>query len=280
MAAFAHASWNLVAKRAAGAGPMFVCAYNLVSCILYGPWVLYQLGRGGAVCNRTVVAVLIVSGIIHLAYSLFLQRGYQVADLSVVYPVARGTAPMLSTIAALAILGESASPGRLLGLLLVIIGIGVIATRGDLSAFERPGAPAGIRWGGMTGALIASYSVVDAYAVKAVGVAPVVLDWFSNLLRFAALLPFAARRPKQAFESVRGYWPHAVAVGFLSPLGYILILAALASGAPLSRVAPIRETSMVIATLLGMLFLHERTSRWGLAGCGIVIGGVALLSSA
>ena len=128
--------------------------------------------------------------------------------------------------------------------------------------------------------LIASYTVVDAYTVKALGIAPVVLDWFSNLLRFFLLLPLVLANPRRAVAAMRGHWRRALGVGLLSPLSYILVLAALSDGAPLSLVAPMREMSMMIGALLGMLILREQVGPWRLAGCGVLIAGVILLSSA
>lgn len=279
LASFIHASWNLLAKRAASVGPIFVFAYNLIACIAYAPWVFYLLMRGDGISWTWIgAAFLALSGLIHLAYSLCLQRGYQVADLSVVYPVARGTGPMLSTLGAFFILGETPSGQGVAGLLLVIAGIGFIATQGDLSAFRRPGGQSGVRWGTATGGLIASYTVVDAYAVKTLGIAPVVLDWFSNLLRFFLLAPLVIANPRRAMEAMQGYWWIAVGVGLLSPLSYILVLAALTSGAPLSLVAPMREMSMMVGALMGMLILREKVGRWRIAGCGVLIAGVILLS--
>ncbi len=281
LASFIHASWNLLAKRAASVGPVFVFAYNLIACIAYAPWVLYLLMQGeGVAWTRAGVGFVLVSGLIHLAYSLCLQRGYQVADLSVVYPVARGTGPMLSTLGAFAILGETPSGQGVLGLLLVVAGIGLIATQGDLAAFRRPGGQAGVRWGTATGGLIASYTVVDAYAVKALGIAPVVLDWFSNVLRFFLLAPLVLVAPRRALAVMRGRWWLAVGVGLLSPLSYILVLAALTSGAPLSLVAPMREMSMMVGALMGMLILREEVGPWRLFGCGVLIAGVICLSGA
>lgn len=86
--------------------------------------------------------------------------------------------------------------------------------------------------------------MVDAYTVKALGVAPVVLDWFSNLLRFFLLAPLVIADPCRAVEAMRGYWWIAVGVGLLSPLSYILVLAALTSGAPL--MAPSRTRGAVM----------------------------------
>ncbi|MBE0580025.1 DMT family transporter [Devosia sp.] len=279
LAAFIHASWNLLAKRAASVGPVFVFAYNFVACLAYAPWVAYLLVQSSITWTWEGASFVLFSGLIHLAYSLCLQRGYQVADLSVVYPVARGTGPMLSTVGAILILGEVPTGQGLVGLGLVMAGIGLIAYQGDLSAFRRPGGQAGVRWGTATGGLIASYTVVDAYAVKALGIAPVVLDWFSNLLRFFLLLPIVLAHPSHALERMRGYWWIAIGVGLLSPLSYILVLAALTTGAPLSIVAPMREMSTMVGALMGMLILRETVGPWRLAGCVILIGGVILLSA-
>ena len=278
LASVIHASWNLLAKRAASVGPVFVFAYNLVACVAYAPWVIWLLAHGGQSWTWLGISFVLVSGLIHLAYSLCLQRGYQVADLSVVYPVARGTGPMLSTLGAFLILGERPSGQGVFGLVLVIAGIGLIATQGNLSAFRRPGGQAGVRWGTATGGLIASYTVVDAFAVKTLGIAPVVLDWFSNLLRFFLLAPLVIADPRRALDAMRGYWWIAIGVGLLSPLSYILVLAALTSGAPLSLVAPMREMSMMVGALMGMLILREQVGPWRLAGCGVLIAGVILLS--
>lgn len=280
LASLVHATWNLLAKRAAAVGPVFVFAYNLVACVAYAPWVAYLVITGGGTAwTATGAAFVVLSALIHLAYSLCLQRGYQVADLSVVYPVARGTGPMLSTIGAFLILGERPSGQGVLGLLLVVAGIGLIATQGDLSAFRRPGGQAGVRWGTATGGLIATYTVVDAYAVKALGIVPVMLDWFSNLLRFFLLSPLVIADPHRARAAMRGHWRLAIGVGLLSPLSYILVLAALGAGAPLSLVAPMREMSMMVGALMGMLILHEKVGPWRLVGCGVLIGGVLCLSA-
>ena len=280
LASFIHAGWNLLAKRAAPAGPVFVLAYSLIACIAYAPWVLYLLAQGRIGWTGLGIGFLLLSGLIHLAYNLCLQRGYQLADLSVVYPVARGTGPMLSSIGAFLILGETPTAGGLLGLGLVVAGIGLIATQGRLAAFARPGGQAGIRWGGATGGLIASYTVVDAYAVKVLGIAPVVLDWFSNLLRVGLLMPLVIANPRRAAGAMRGYWGLALGVGLLSPLSYILVLAALSAGAPLSLVAPMREMSMMLGALMGMLILREAVGPWRLIGCAVLIAGVILLSLA
>lgn len=280
LAAVIHATWNLLAKRAADVGPVFVAAYNLVAFVAYAPWALWIAFHGGMPWTWPVAACIAASGILHLAYSLVLQRGYQVADLSVVYPIARGTGPMLSALAAIVILGERPSATGILGLLCVVGGILLIATGGRLSAFARPGGGIGVAWGGTTGGLIASYTVVDGYGVKALGIAPVVLDWAANTLRFLLLIPLVSRDVPAARAAMRGRWHLAIAVGLLSPLGYILILGALQAGAPLSLVAPLREMSMMVAALFGMVLLREPVGPARLAGCAVVATGAVLLASA
>jgi len=280
LAAFIHATWNLLSKRAAAAGPTFVFAYNLFACVVYLPWMVWLVVHGQVTWNWPVAGCLMLSAIIHLAYSLCLQRGYQVADLSVVYPIARGTGPMLSSIGAFILLRETPTTQGILGLLAVVAGIGFISTQGDLSAFRKPRGLDGVRWGAATGSLIASYTVVDGYGVKLLGIHPVVLDWVTNLLRFFIMAPVVMSNWERSKQRMQGYWWLALGVGALSPLSYILVLSAIEMGAPLSLVAPAREMSMMVGAMFGMLILGERVTAWRLVGCVILIAGVILLGSA
>ena len=280
LAAFIHATWNLLSQRAAAAGPTFVFAYNFFACIVYLPWMLWLLVYGELTWSLPVAGCILLSAIIHLAYSLCLQHGYQVADFSVVYPIARGTGPLLSSIGAFILLREMPTAQGILGLLAVVTGIGFICTQGDLSAFRRPRGLDGVRWGTATGSLIASYTVVDGYGVKLLGIHPVVLDWVSNLLRVFLLAPIVMSNRAQAREKMKGHWLLAVSVGALSPLSYILVLSAIEMGAPLSLVAPAREMSMMVGAIFGMVILRERVTAWRIVGCLILIAGVVLLGSA
>ena len=199
-AAFIHATWNLLSKRAAAAGAAFVFAYNVVACVVYLPWMVWLLVYGELTWSLPIAACLVLSAVIHLAYSLCLQRGYQVADLSVVYPIARGTGPMLSSIGAFIVSARNTDdPGHLR-----------IARcrRGDRLHFHarrsfripsatRPGRRA---LGTATGSLIAGYTVVDGFGVKVLGIHPVVLDWVTNLVRFFILAPIVLSNWARAKE--------------------------------------------------------------------------------
>jgi drug/metabolite transporter (DMT)-like permease len=279
VAAVCHASWNLLAKRAANVGPVFIFAYAICSTILYAPWVIWILVFEQHDWSWAMLGCILISGILHLAYSLSLQRGYQVADLSVVYPVSRGTGPFLSTLGAIIFLHEPATLLGLGGMLCVVAGVLMIATQGQIRRLLQPEAMIGVRWGALVGLLIAAYTLVDAYGVKTLAIAPVLYDWASTASKTLMLLPRMARQPKRSWEAMRGFWPLAWTIGLLSPLGYILVLYALRDGAPVSLVAPAREMSMLLVTLGGFYILREPVG-WGrLVGCGFIACGVVMLAS-
>ncbi len=280
LAAFIHATWNLLAKRAAHGGPTFVFVYSCISTLAYLPWAAWLVVGGEFAFSWPVVICILLSGVLHLAYSLFLQRGYQVADLSVVYPIARGTGPLLSTLGAFLLLGESPSTFGVFGLFAIVAGIILISTQGNLAKFKQPEARIGVRWGTITGGAISGYTVVDAYGVKLLGIHPVILDWCSNAVRMITLLPWVVANRHLLRERMKNHWLLAVAVGLLSPLSYILVLLALKIGAPLSLTAPAREMSMMVGALMGMFFLREKVGPGRLLGCAILIAGVILLGIA
>jgi drug/metabolite transporter (DMT)-like permease len=264
VAAICHTSWNLLAKRAAHVGPAFVFAYGLCATILFAPWVLWVLIFEQNDWNWSILGCILLSGMLHLAYSLSLQRGYQVADLSVVYPISRGTGPFLATIGAILFLREPATLLGLGGMISVVAGVLMIATQGQIKRLLKPEATIGLRWGLLVGLLIAAYTLVDAYGVKVLAIAPVLFDWSTTVSRTLMMLPHMARQPKRSWQTMRGYWPVAWAVGALSPLGYILVLYALRDGAPVSLVAPAREMSMLLVTLAGLYILREPVG-WGIS---------------
>jgi drug/metabolite transporter (DMT)-like permease len=281
LAAALHAAWNLLAKRAAHVGAPFVFAYTLLSAVLYAPWVAWILWHEGMAWSWAIAACLLLTGGLHLAYSLCLQKGYRAADLSVVYPVARGSGPALSSLGALLLLSEVPTAQGLGGLALVVGGIGLIAAGAPrkAAAASHAGVAAGVRWGLATGALIASYTVVDAWGVKVLAIAPVLLDWFANAARVGMIAPWIVR-DRQWVGAMRGHWKLAAAVGALSPLSYILVLSAYRAGAPVTLVAPARELSMMMAAVLGVLVLREPAGPARIAGCVLLTAGVILLGLA
>lgn len=279
IAAITHATWNLLAKKAAHAGPAFVAAYTGVAALIYAPAALWAVLRYGFQVTPFTLGCIVASGVLHLAYSLVLQHGYRIADLSVVYPVARGTGPTLSALGAFLLLGETATVGALAGFCAVVGGVLLLATGGWPGVLADRSARAGVLWGGATGGLIAGYTVVDGWGAKVLGIHPVLLDWCANALRLAFLLPTALRDWRGFKARLAGLWLLAAGVGVLAPLGYVLVLTALRLGAPLHVVAPMREMSMMVGALLGMIVLGERVTPARLLGCAMILAGVALLAA-
>jgi uncharacterized membrane protein len=263
-AAALHASWNLLAKRAAPAGDAFVLAYTVVSALAYAPAVAWIAWHGGIAWGWPLLGWLLASGLLHLGYSLALQRGYRAGDLSVVYPIARGTSPMLSSVGAFLLLGEAATTAGVAGLLAVVCGIVLVATGGRFTAFAKPEGRAGVGWGLATGGVSAGYTVVDGAAVKLGGVAPVVLDWGANSCASpSSPRSCCATAPPPALRCAATGAARSSSASS-RPLGYILVLTALTLGAPLHIVAPMRELSVMLGALLGMWLLREPLSlaRW------------------
>jgi drug/metabolite transporter (DMT)-like permease len=279
LAAILHATWNLISKQAAAAGAAFVFSYRLFSTLLYSPWVFYVLWHEGMAWSIEVALFILLSSLLHLGYGLCLQRGYQRADLSVVYPIARGTGPMLSTLGAYLWLNEQSSSAGVLGMCCVVAGVLLIATQGRWRVFTQAQAWVGVRWGLLIGCFIACYTLSDAYSVKILYVAPVLLDWFAGVGITCMMAPSAWMQRRNMWLQMRGNWRWALAVGVLSPMGYILVLYALQHGAQVSLVAPLREMSLMIATLAGFFILKEKVGPGRWLGCVVIIAGVVILAS-
>lgn len=281
VAAVLHATWNLAAKRAGG-NHHFVFASALAVGLLWLPAALWVGVGEVAQWPPLAWAVVLGSAAVHLAYFSALLKGYRVADLTVVYPVARGTGPLLSALGAVLLLGEALTPGGVLGLAGIVAGIVLLAAgpafwrrAHDPEAARRRSR--GLRWGMLTGALIASYTVLDGYAVKVLALSPVLVDYFGNLLRIPFQVPVIWRDRAGFVPALQAQWRYVLVVAVMGPLAYILVLYAMRL-APLSHVAPAREVSMLVAAVLGGQLLGERDRAWRLLGAACVTAGVVLLA--
>ena len=211
------------------------------------------------------------SGCLHSLYFTALQRGYAKGDLSVVYPLARGTGPALSVLGAVVILGERPGPVALFGAALVVAAVLSLAGAGH----RRPNRAA-IVFALLTGVTIAAYTLWDAHAVEDLAQPTIAYYWGSEVAR-AFILATPALRDRPGLRTALAHDRKAIlAVGLLSPLAYILVLVALTM-APVSLVAPGREASIVIASLLGTRVLGEGDpARRGAAAATILVGIVCL----
>ncbi|HEX4705618.1 MAG TPA: EamA family transporter, partial [Pseudonocardiaceae bacterium] len=171
VAAFAHAGWNLAAKRAGDGGGVFVWLCAVLSATLLVPVAAIYVLVDGQHPAWSWLPALVVSGLLHVSYFVLLQRGYATGDLSVVYPLARGTGPLLSVLFAVVLFGERPGVVALAGALTVVAGVFVI---GSATGERDDGAPArrrtaGLFYGVATGITIAGYTLWDANAVTTLG---------------------------------------------------------------------------------------------------------------
>lgn len=273
LAAVLHATWNLLAKRVGG-GPPFVWLFTILSTIIYLPVAAIVFTLKRPEIGVVDLCFIVGSGSLHLGYFLLLQQGYRVGDLSLIYPLARGTGPTLSTIAAIAFLGERPSALAIGGALLVVAS--VFALTGGARIFRARDAGWVTSFGLLTGVVIAMYTLWDKHAVSTLLIPPIVLDWGSGFTRGLLLTPTALRNWDSVRSLWRGHRVEVLGVAVLAPLAYLLVLTALVP-APVSYIAPTREISILVGAYLGARLLNEGdTRRRMLAASGMVAGIAAL----
>jgi drug/metabolite transporter (DMT)-like permease len=275
LAAATHATWNLYAKRAAKS-LHFVWMYSVASVVIYTPIVAWILVFERPQFEAMHWLALFATGVLHLCYSLVLQAGYRASDLSLVYPLARGSGPLLSFLGAVLLLGERITWLSMLGVALVVLGIVLVA---GLFREAHKAPRIGIVYGLATGVFIAAYTLNDGWAVKTLLISPFIIDYTGNMLRILVLSPGAWNDRVRVREEIRTYIKPALVVSILGPLGYILVLYAMRI-APISHVAPARELATLIGTYLGARLLKESAAPMRIAGAVCIVAGVVSLAIA
>ena len=255
-------------------GTRFLWLTFVVATIAFAPLGIASLADAG---GRLPLLFLLAlgSGILQLLYFLTLQRGYRLGDVSIVYPLARGTGPLLAVALGIVLFGERPGIAALVGAVVLVAGVVVIGLAGGRARFVQ--SRTGILYGMLVGVTIAAYTIWDANAVAHVHVPTLGYFWVSVVVQLIAFAPFALRRPTETVAIARSHWRAVVTVGILSPVAYVLILFAFTL-APVSIVAPAREVSVVLVALGGWLLFREPHPVQRLVGAVVVLGGVALLA--
>jgi drug/metabolite transporter (DMT)-like permease len=260
-AALFHALWNLLLARAPDVESATVVAL-IVAEVVFAPvtLVVWRVDSGAW-------PWLLGTGVLQLAYFALLATAYRKAPLSVVYPVARGGAPVLVLVVGVVVLGHATS-WRQAGAVLLIVG-GILLVRGLRSA--DPGA---VAFGLAIATCIASYTLVDKQGVRHAGAIP-----YLELSMIAPTVLYSASivRVKGAAAVRAAVGPATFVAGVATFVAYALVLAAL-QRASAASVAAVRETSVVVATALAAVVLKERVGPLRLLGAVLVVAGVALLA--
>lgn len=273
-----HATWNLLAKRAHDR----LCFLWLGlggGLLLYLPAAAYAALREPPDPRGWPLALL--SGLIHSAYYWGLSRMYQY-DFSLTYPMARGTGPVLVTLASLTVLREPLTAGGLAGIGLVVAGVAALQVRYGRAGAGRLEWPLLQAWRGAPGraalfvaVTIAAYSLVDKRGVAFIN--PVLYLWTGHLVAFAGYSAWMIRHRRRVMAECRRSWRGVLAVAAGQNLAYILVLFAMRL-APVAYVVPARETSTVIGSLLGVMLLREPYLWSKLGGALLIAAGVALIA--
>ena len=267
LAAVFHATWNALLKASENPLSLATRALTWGTAVSLPPvavaWLL--AGRPGLPLAGWLLAL--ASAFLELIYFITLSLAYRRGELSVVYPIARGTAPLLAVLVGLLLLGERLHAVALLG---------VIALLGGIWAIRRPAAAGSALWPALlTGVMIAAYTSLDRIGVR-LG-SPWIYGWL--LWLFGAVFLVAFTRIRRIPHSRLTDEPAlSLAVGVLMTAAYFMILFAL-SVAPLAIIAPLRESAIVLVTAWGIWRLRERRGAWlRLGGALAIVAGIALLT--
>jgi drug/metabolite transporter (DMT)-like permease len=272
-AAVCHASWNFLAKRVHG-GAELVWLYSTLSSVLYLPlavWIFWQADS----FTLQQWAFIAGSSVLHLFYFVLLQAGYRHGDLSLVYPTARSMGPLVAMVLAAIALSEYPTVQGAIGAAIIIGGVFALTGGGRRAGGN---ATTSLLFGLGVGLLIGSYTTWDAYAVAALAVPPLLMDYGANLGRGLLLWPTAIRRRKLIVDHWRNHRVEVIGIAILSPLAYILVLYAM-SFTPVAYVAPLREVSVLLAVLAGSLLLNEGHLRFRLFWAAVILVGVVTLAT-
>jgi len=268
LAAVLHASWNAVVKMS---GDHFLTMATV-------------MGTGGLMAATLLPWLplpateswifLGLSTLIHLGYYFFLINAYRVGDLSHVYPLARGTAPLLVALGARVLVGERLGTVQFAGLLLVF---GAILAFAVESARGAAWNPRPLLYGLGTAVFIAAYTVTDGIGVRRAGTPLSYIAWLFFIDGLPLLALAAVTRRTQIGSFLRINWRSGLAGGLMSALAYGLVIWALSLG-PMAYVSALRETSVIFAALIGTRILHEPFGGRRILLAALVASGIVFMS--
>ncbi len=283
IAAIAHASWNLFSKQAASTGAVFFIWLLAVAATgLYAPVVAIVAVADPPHLTALNWVFMTGTGVLEAGYFLLLQFGYRKGDLSLVYPVGRGTGALLAALAGILLLGERPSPVALAGIGCIVagiiaIGIPTAARAVDADHSPRPPAAVAVTLALCTGVFIASYTIWDKYAVTNLRTPPMLQGYAAFPFMALAFAPLVIRDPGRIARVWREFRPQVLAAGVLAPLAYVLVLVALSFSA-VSAIAPAREVSILFGVVLGRRLLGEGGMARKLTAAAAIVAGIVAVA--
>ena len=267
LAAVLHASWNAMVKS--GGTPEFsIASYQVVSTLICLPFVFF-------VPLPLVESwpMIFISVVVHNVYYFTLAKSYRVGDLSQMYPLFRGLAPVMVAIGAMIFAQEWLSPGSMIGIGLISLGLMSITLLGG--QFGKI-SPLALRWGLATSVLIATYTVVDGLGVRASGNSLSYILWLFVFESVPISVVLLLTKRKEWFSYI-GNKPGKIALGGIaSSAAYGLVIFAMGLGS-MAMVSSLRETSVIFAALIGTLIFKESFGRQRIIAASLVCAGIILI---
>jgi drug/metabolite transporter (DMT)-like permease len=224
--------------------------------------------------SRASWGYLAASALLHVTYNLLLMRSYRLGEFGQVYPLARGTSPLLVALAGVVFVGEHLSPIRLLGVVVISVGLGALVFVGGVpTRAARPAIGAAL----LTGVAIATYTTLDGLGVRSADSVGGYAGWL--FLLQGPVIPLAALAARRGLllRQLRPNLLAGLAGGVLSLAAYGLVLWAQTRGA-LAPIAALRETSVIVGAVIGAVVFGEKFGRWRVAATVLVAGGVVLVT--
>ncbi|MDA1000833.1 MAG: DMT family transporter, partial [bacterium] len=281
IAAFFHASWNYLAKESADPFVMLWTAHCM-SLLMYGPF-FWMWFSPEAISAEGWLFVL-ATGLLHAVYFFTLGTAYRTGELSIVYPLARGSAPLFAAVIAALTLGERISAQGGAGIAIIVIGIYLTHLTGfgraDWAAPGRRWKEKGVRWALVTGLVIALYSVVDKAGVSRIAPEIYIYLMFALTCLFTAPLALSNGRAKQVCRllSEKRLLVRVALGGAFTMGSYGLVLYAMKMSM-VSYVVAAREVSVIIGAAMGVFILREGGRRQKLWGAALIAAGVMLIAA-
>ena len=215
-----------------------------------------------------------VSVIIHAGYRLFLVKTYDVGDFAQSYPLARGIAPLITTVGAIIFIGEVPEGLTVLGIVVLSFGALLMSLRGssDLSKFNRRAVGFAL----LTSMLIAGYTLTDGYGVRLANTASSYAAWLFFCDGLCSIAIGFLYRGRGLLTVLASEWKTNLLTGGLLAGSYWIIMWAMTK-APIASIAALRETSILFAMLISVLVLGERVTPWRVLATVFIVGGVVIL---
>lgn len=273
-----HSAWNYMAKRSSNQ-LVFLWLALAAGLVIFTPAFAVVI-RDNPI-PRSGWVFIGLSSVVHVFYFVLLGGAYSRSDLSVVYPLARGTGPLFVLVISVVFLRELPSLFGFLGVLAIVTGVYLVQTR--KLTVPAPGGPvrgllaSGPRWALLTGLSIGVYSVIDSAGVKHAH--PIVYMYLWVAGSFALMAPWMLARIPSVLQVAKREAGWIFAAGGLLFGAYVLVLTALTTSS-VSYVSAARETSIVLAALYGVILLREGLALTRILGAGLVASGVAMIAVA